>query len=284
MQNTINEIYITKASGERAVFDSNKLRQSLSRSGATSEQIEVVLQKVQDILKDGMATQDIYRTAFKWLKKMSKSVSARYNLKKAVMALGPTGFPFEKLTAAILESMGYSTQTGVIVPGHCVKHEIDVIATKVEHHVMVECKFHNRQGFVSDVKIPLYIQSRFLDAEKKWQDSGCHGPQFHQSWIVTNGRFSEDAIQYGNCMEMQLLGWDFPRGKGFKDLIDRAGLYPVTCLVTLTERDKKFLLANDVILCKSLLQRSEILDKSGLSAAKIRSVVNECRMLCEPSK
>ena len=44
------------------------------------------------------------------------------------MAFGPTGFPFEKLTAEILESMGYSTRTGVIVPGHCVKHEIDVIA------------------------------------------------------------------------------------------------------------------------------------------------------------
>ena len=71
MQSAINEIYITKASGQRVVFDSNKLRQSLSRSGATSEQVEVVLQKVQDILKDGMPTQDIYRTAFKWLKKMS---------------------------------------------------------------------------------------------------------------------------------------------------------------------------------------------------------------------
>ena len=277
-------IYIAKASGERVAFDINKLEQSLFRSGATSEQVEIVLQKVQDILKEGMTTRDIYRVAFKWLKKMAKSVSSRYNLKRAVMALGPTGFPFEKLTAAILESRGYSTQTGVIVPGHCVKHEIDVIAMKAEHHVMVECKFHNRQGFVSDVKIPLYIQSRFLDVEKRWRDSGCHGPQFHQGWIVTNGRFSSDAIQYGICMEMQLIGWDFPKGKGFKDLIDQAGLYPVTCLVTLTERDKKFLLANDIILCRSLLQRTEILDKLGLSAAKVNSVINECRTLCEQSK
>ncbi|MCH5685183.1 restriction endonuclease [Niabella sp. W65] len=94
------------------------------------------------------------------------------------MTLGPTGFPFEKLTAAILESMGYSTRTGVIVPGHCVKHEIDVIATKEEHHIMVECKFHNRQGFVSDVKIPLYIQSRFLDVEKNGGIVVVMGPSF----------------------------------------------------------------------------------------------------------
>ncbi|GGE19062.1 MULTISPECIES: restriction endonuclease [Bacteroidota] len=278
------DIYILKASGQRVAFDSNKLRQSLSRSGAAPQQVEIVLQKVQDNLIDGMATRDIYRTAFKWLRKIAKPASARYNLKKAIMALGPTGFPFEKLTSAILESMGYSTRTGVIVPGHCVKHEIDVIATKDDHHIMIECKFHNRQGFVSDVKIPLYIQSRFLDVEKQWQDSGCHGPQFHQSWIVTNGRFSEDAIQYGTCMKMSLVGWDYPRDKGLKDLIDRSGLYPITCLISLTERDKKVLLANDIIVCSTLLQQQEILTRIGLTPAKIREVVNECRMLCEQTK
>ncbi|MBZ4188925.1 restriction endonuclease [Niabella beijingensis] len=281
MQSSTGEIYITKASGKRVAFDSNKLKRSLSRSGATLQQVEVVLQKVQDILKDGMGTRDIYRTAFKWLKKMSKPASARYNLKKAIMSLGPTGFPFEKLIAAILESLGYNTQTGVIVPGHCVKHEIDVIATKEGHHIMVECKFHNRQGFVSDVKIPLYIRSRFLDVEKQWQDSGCHARQFHQSWIVTNGRFSDDAIQFGTCMGMSLLGWDYPRDKGLKDLIDRSGLYPVTCLTSLTEKDKKILIANDIIVCKSLLQRQEILTQMGLMPKKISDVINECRILCK---
>lgn len=281
MQSGINDIYITKASGKREAFDSNKLRQSMSRSGANPQQIEIVLQKVQDILKDGMGTHDIYRAAFKRLKRMSKPASARYNLKKAIMTLGPTGFPFEKLIAVILESMGYGTRTGIIVPGHCVKHEIDVIATKEEHHIMVECKFHNRQGFVSDVKIPLYIRSRFLDVEKQWQDSGWHGPQFHQSWIVTNSRFSDDAIQYGNCMGMSLVGWDYPRDRSLKDLIDRSGLYPVTCLTTLSERDKKILIANDIIVCKSLLPRQVILTQMGLIPKKIRDVINECRMLCE---
>lgn len=281
MLNNHKDVYVTKASGQREEFDGSKLRRSLYRSGATAQQIDDVVQNVQNIVVDGMSTMEIYRTAYKWLKRKSKPASARYNLKKAIIALGPTGFPFEKLTSVVLESMNYKTTTGKIIAGHCVKHEIDVIATKESHHIMVECKFHNRQGFVSDVKIPLYIQSRFLDVEKKWQDSGCHGPKFHQSWIVTNGRFSDDAIQYGTCMKMSLIGWDYPFDNGLKKLIDSSGLYPITCLTSLTDREKKKLLANDVIVCKSLLQNQQILSQIGLTADKINKVINECKMLCE---
>lgn len=281
MQSRINERYITKASGERVLFDENKLKRSLSKAGATSEQVDVVLEKVQQLINDEPTTRDIYRTAFRWLKKMSKPSSARYRLKRAIMALGPSGYPFEKLTAEILKTMGYQTSTGIIVMGHCVKHEIDVIATKQEHHIMVECKFHNRQGYVNDVKIPLYIQSRFIDVERKWQEGGCHGTTFHESWIVTNGRFSDDAIQYGTCMGMSLLGWDYPKGRAFKDLIDNSGLYPITCLISLSERDKKILLEKNIIVCKSLLERQEILSGLGISVTKINEVITECRILCE---
>ena len=83
------------------------------------------------------------------------------------MELGPSGFPFEKFVAAIIKEEGYQTEVGVIVQGACVTHEVDVVATTDHQHIMVECKYHNQQGRVNDVKIPLYIQSRFLDIEKQ---------------------------------------------------------------------------------------------------------------------
>ncbi|MCT4317794.1 restriction endonuclease [Elizabethkingia anophelis] len=281
MQNGIGKRYIIKASGERVAFDENKLKRSLSRAGATPEQVDIVMGKIRLVNIDELTTSTIYKVAFKWLKKISKPSSARYSLKRAIMALGPTGYPFEKLTAEILNTMGYTTRTGIMVMGYCVKHEIDVIATKHERHIMVECKFHNKQGYVNDVKIPLYIRSRFMDVERKWQESGCHGPQFHESWIATNGRFSDDAIQYGTCIGMSLIGWDYPKGKAIKDLVDSSGLYPVTCLISLNEREKRFLLDNEIVVCKSLFQREELLTKLGMSAAKIKAVIDECRILCE---
>lgn len=62
------------------------------------------------------------------------------------MELGPSGFPFEKFISEILKFQGFAVQVGVIVEGHCVKHEIDVVAEKGEEHFMIECKFHNTQG------------------------------------------------------------------------------------------------------------------------------------------
>jgi hypothetical protein len=86
------------------------------------------------------------------------------------MELGPSGFPFEKYVAEILKYQGYRVEVGVIVEGFCVKHEVDIIAEKEAKHFMIECKFHNQPGTFCDVKIPLYINSRFLDIEKMWKE------------------------------------------------------------------------------------------------------------------
>ena len=58
---------------------------------------------------------------------------------------------------------------GEIVKGHCVNHEIDVIAEKEDYRFMIECKFRNLPGTNCDVKIPLYIQARFKDVEQQWK-------------------------------------------------------------------------------------------------------------------
>ncbi len=68
------------------------------------------------------------------------------------MELGDTGYPFEKFVAALLRSEGYETKVGVIVQGHCVTHEVDVVAENDRHHYMCECKFHNSQGRFCNVK------------------------------------------------------------------------------------------------------------------------------------
>ena len=101
------QIIIIKASGEKQVFSEEKLRDSLKRSGANTEATNIVIEKIRNELKEGMTTKQIYNKAFSLLKK-DKSVAVRYSLRQAVMALGPTGFPFEKFLGEILKTQGYS--------------------------------------------------------------------------------------------------------------------------------------------------------------------------------
>ena len=148
---------ITKASGEKTPFSEWKLQQSLSRSGASDAAINVITDKIKSQLYEGMSTKEIYSTAFQLLKKQPNAIAARYNLKRAIMELGPSGFPFEKFYAEILTHQGYTTFLNILAHGHCINHEIDIIANKGDNYYMLECKFHNQVGYMCDVKIPLYI-------------------------------------------------------------------------------------------------------------------------------
>jgi hypothetical protein len=276
--NTANPVI--KASGAVAEFDAGKLAKSLQRSGATPDQVKKIVSRIEKDLVPGISTKKIYRKAYKLLRRLDNSLAARYKLKTAIMELGPSGFPFEKFIAAILQQRGYGTQTGVLVKGKCVSHEVDVIAEKDDQHFMVECKYHNQPGTICNVKIPLYVQSRFTDVKAGWNETEGHEVKMHQGWVVTNTRFTTDAIQYGKCAGLYLLGWEYPVGNSLNQLIESTGLYPVTCLTTLTKKEKKDLLSNKFVLCLEICDRPEILRHIGIDKSRIPGVLQEGEALC----
>ena len=89
-------IIITKASGERGPFSTRKLENSLKRAGASDAVIHTIVQKVTNKLFEGITTRAIYHIAFELLKNKTTSTAAKYKLKRAIMELGPSGFPFER--------------------------------------------------------------------------------------------------------------------------------------------------------------------------------------------
>jgi len=153
-----NKIVVTKASGATEPFSIKKLRNSLERAKATSEEINSIIDELLPKLYQGISTKKIYSDAFRLLRNQSKPHAARYYLKRGIMELGPSGFPFEKFIGELFKHQGYMVQVGAIVQGKCVKHEIDVIAEKENQIILMECKFRNQPGISVDVKIPLYIQ------------------------------------------------------------------------------------------------------------------------------
>ncbi len=275
----MKDISVIKASGEKVVFDEQKLVRSLDRAGAGQELISEVLAAIDGQLYDGITTRKIYRQAYRILNKLSRRHAGRYKLKEAIFELGPSGYPFEKFVGEILKSQGYKVQVGVIVQGKCVRHELDVIAENDHNHFMVECKFHSDPGKKSNVIVPLYIHSRFRDIIATMENLPGYHTRLHQSWIVTNTRFTTDAIDYGKCSGMNLISWDYPADTNLRNRIDRSGLHPVTSLFSLKKSEKQALLALGIVTCRNLLANKNQLVELGFSLRKTEKVVVEAHNL-----
>ena len=275
------DFLIVKASGDKVLFSEEKLRSSLKRSGADDKLINQILTLVKEELYDGITTREVYNRAYSFLRRNKPVFASKYKLKKAIYELGPTGFPFERFLSAVLIYTGYKTQVGKTIVGKCVSHEIDVIAEKNGSIIIIECKFHGEQGRNCNVKIPLYIYSRYQDVKNAWQKTTSNIKQPDECWVATNTRFTKDAILYGNCMGLYLLSWDYPNGNGLKDRIDRLGLYPITVSTLLTKREKQFLLSRDVVLCRQLLKDSFYLDHLGVSDKRKSKILTEVGRLCK---
>lgn len=273
-------VSVVKSSGDVMPFYAEKLKRSLLKSGASEEQAKNIIEQISENLYEGISTKKIYQQAYQLLRGASRPFAAKYKLKRAIMELGPTGFPFEKFIGAIFQQQGYTVETGVIVEGHCVKHEIDVIAKKDGKHLMIECKFHHNAGIVCDVKIPLYINSRFNDVRDGLIKRAGHNNTDHGAWVVTNTRFSADAVQYGTCMGLKLLGWDYPSNKSLNKLIDELQLYPLTCLTTLSRNEKQLLLNKQIVLSKEISNNESLLRHAGINEGRINTIITEARQLC----
>jgi hypothetical protein len=273
------KINVLKHSGEEEVFEIKKLESSLENSGANSREVQDVIAKLKPLLYDGMPTKVLYKLAFKFLKTTRKGNAARYSLRKSIMDLGPSGFPFEHFAGALMETLGYEVKLNQTVKGRCVSHELDVVGRNNKEVFMAECKFYNRQGKHCSVQVPLYINSRFQDVKYNWDKDPANNGLEKTGVVVTNTRFTADAQDYGKCVGLRLISWDYPRGKSLKEMIEDSGLFPITVLTSLTRKQTDYLLNNKVVLCRQLLSKPEAFGKLGLSVRKQREVLAEVREL-----
>jgi hypothetical protein len=274
--------YITKASGETEPFSIEKFSRSLKRAGAQPDQIAQIVQEVERI-PNLRTTREIYQFAFEALQKHTPHIAARYNLKHALIELGPAGFPFERFVAEIFKRLGYHTEIDVIAHGGCVSHEVDVITTRDTIRRMIECKFRNQLGLKVDVRVTLYIKARFDDLNKKNSPTQTEPPQFHEAMIATNNKFTTQAIQYAECAGLQLLGWSYPAKNSLSELIDRLQLHPITAVTSLSHSQKRACIKNDLVLCNDAPNNAPLFKRLGFSDAEIERLIRECELICKPN-
>lgn len=281
-------ILITKADGGQEIFDENKLRESLRMAGADEEMTNDVSSKIRNELVDGITTKEIYKHAFFLLRKYKRPVAARYSLKRAIMDMGPSGFPFEDYLAEIFKQQGFKTKVGTMVQGFCVEHEVDVIAENENKIIIVEAKFHNDLTIKSDLKVALYVKARVDDIKRGGINVGDDASQGIPSkdiegWIITNTRFTENAIKYAECNDLILLSWDYPAKGNLYDFIHDFGVHPVTSLTTLTKQEKSKLLDKGIVLCDTVKNNKGVLESLGITPVRMEKIHAEAAMVCEQS-
>lgn len=270
---------ITKVDGEVELFNPEKLRHSLRRSGARADIIEEIVARVEEQMYDGMTTTEIYRKTRGFLKQQHKTAAAKYSLRRALFNLGPTGFPFEDFLGELFRTKGYAVQTGAVIRGRCVEHEVDLVAHTPDHCFVAEAKFHVHPGMKSDLQVALYSHARFEDL-KGARFGGAPPCGVIDGYVITNTKFTDVAIRYAECTGLKLLSWNYPREKTLQDHIEEAGIYPITALTSLSTHDKRALLENGLVLCRNLAERRDTLRQLGFTENKIETMIEESVNLC----
>lgn len=279
-----NSIIIKKASGEMEAYNTLKLKASLKKAGAEEEIIDDIADEINEWIYNGITTEKIYAHAYKLFRQKSGIGAIRYNLKKALFELGPTGFPFEQFIGELYSKQGYKTEVGIIAKGCCITHEMDVIATKDNKQFLMECKYSHDQGNQINIQVPLYVRSRVEDIVNLREQQPEYKELLFTAWVVTNARFSADSIKYSKCVGLNLLGWDYPKNNGLKNIIERVKVFPVTILKQLSSKEKQILIEQGIVTCPQLLSNLLLLERLGLSKRKQQNLIKELNVVSENIK
>jgi len=275
---------VIKASGEKEEFQPEKIRRTCLRSGAPEPIADKVVKEVTEWIYEGMTTREILQVTLSFLEKEKPETATLYDLKGAIMRLGPAGFPFETFVGELLREYGYQIKLRTIVSGDCVNHEVDIIADEVLgsklNHYMIECKYHNTRGIYTGLKDALYTYARYLDLVEGWKAGKCE--RFDGAWLVCNTKASLDAIQYAECKGLKLLCWKYPKNNGLEELIEKKKLYPISILRTIDKHSLINFHQANLMLAKDVLKYEiEDLEKTThLPREKLQNVIEESKKIC----
>lgn len=267
-------INVIKATGEKEAFSTDKIKKSIVRAGVPSALQNQVLTHIENKLYDNIPTSEIYGQISEFLEASHPFAKSKYNLKQAIMALGPSGYAFEDFVSEILKSQGYSTIVRAQLSGKCITHEVDVIAQKDEKRIMIEAKFHNLVGTKTKVHVILYTKARFDDVSEE--------NNLSEAWLVTNTKTTTDVIDFANCSGLKVISWSYPEGGSLRDLVEKSGLTPITSSTVLSLSQKQTLLENHIVLCRDVCNNPDILDLVGLDEERKKQVLSELQFICSP--
>jgi len=257
---------IYKADGRKVQFNENKILSTCIRAGASEKTAKRILKKVKSKVYRNTTSYDVYKKVLNVIsqEKDLKALHQRYQLKNAIMRMGPAGFAFENYVASLLEYYDFQA-TGIRskIKGKCATHEIDIIGMKGDSKFLIECKYHSKHGVYTGLKESLYTHARFLDMQ----------PRFSGEIIFCNTKVSNHAKKYAKCTRQQIFSWRYPVKNSLEKIIEKYNLYPITIL-NLSQNELRIFSESNMMIAKDLLRYDDtkIARMTGISKKRIKNM------------
>lgn len=267
---------IIKADGTIEPWRGEKLEESLTRAGASASVAARIRETIEASLAPSEESREIYRRAFAMLRSQTRTAAARYSLRRALFDLGPTGHPFEDFIAELFKSEGWTVDRRQLIPGKCVTHEVDIYASRAGECLAGELKYHNDPGYKTDVKTALYVKARLDDI---WAAAKKDTPHVDHGYLITNTKFTSQAVDYASCAGFNLLGWSYPHNASLYDRIVASGLYPITALTQLKKSEKRLLIDLGMVTTSLIREHRDKLREISIPPERIGGIVAEIETL-----
>lgn len=221
------------------------------RMGASDQVAYEVAEKVERRLYDGISTQTILEMIFRFMHKYKPAVGLLFDLKKGLSLMNPKP-EFEMFVQVLLAHSGFDVLPNQILRGKCVEHEVDAIAKKDDVTYFVEAKHHLSYHALTGLDESRIARAVLEDVIEGFMEDK-NDLKIDRAMIVTNTRYSEQAVQYGKCRNILQIGWSSPANLGLQNMIQEKKLYPLSCLRGLRNDVRTKLVDSGVVLIKQLL-------------------------------
>ncbi len=257
-------VYLTKADGSKQLFHIDKVVRTCLRMGASSQLAFQIAQKVENRVYDGMPTKTVLQLIFRFMRKHKPSVGYLFDLRKGLSQMGSKP-EFEVFVRVLLEHHGFEVESNKILKGRCVEHEVDAIAKKDGVTYFVEAKHHLSYHAFTGLDESRIARAILEDVSEGYA-MGTINFKIDKAMIVTNTRYSEHAIKYGQCRDITQIGWNYPANEGLENMIEEKSLHPLSCLRGLRNEDRLKLAESGFVLIRQILAENQgaLAKKTGL--------------------
>jgi hypothetical protein len=263
---------VTKADSSRQQFDRNKIVVTCMRMGATKQDAEEIAGKIESRVYDGMPTAKVLQMIFQFIHKYKPQASRLYDLRRGLSWMNSKP-EFEKFVQILLANIGFEVVPNKILKGKCIEHEVDAIARKDGVTYFVEAKHHYNYHAFTGLDESRIARAVLEDVSEGF-NLGLTDLKIDEAMIVTNTKYSEQAMQYGICRNILQIGWSTPADLGLRDIILEKSLYPLSCIRGLKTDVRLQLVDSGIILINQLVaeETEEIARRTRLPQEFIRNI------------
>ena len=270
-------VYVTKANGTRQLFDREKVVRTCLRVGASRRIADEVAGRVEDRLYDGISTSKILQLTFRLLRNYKPAIRHILDLRRG-LSLMDSKPEFESFVQVLLARNGFEVAPNRIITGRCAEHEVDAIAKKDGVTFFVEAKHHVSYHTPTGLDESRIARAILEDVTEGFE-LGRSSLRIDRAMIVTNTRYSEHAVRYGECRNILQIGWRSPANLSLQNLIEEKNLYPLSCLRGLKNENRIKLVNSGIVLIEQLFEEntSTLARRTGIQKETLKQIIEKAK-------